>query len=60
MLLNAVETTDSPRIVLKAFLSAVGRPVIQVEDIGPGIEKETLETVFIPFFSAPKTVPLSA
>ncbi|MBN1480722.1 GHKL domain-containing protein [candidate division KSB1 bacterium] len=54
LLKNAIEAVDgleSGRIVLKAFYSAVGRPVIQIEDNGPGIEKETLEKIFIPFFT---------
>lgn len=49
--IEAVENVQKPRIALKAFLSPIGRPVMQVEDNGPGIEKETLEHIFIPFFT---------
>jgi two-component system, NtrC family, nitrogen regulation sensor histidine kinase NtrY len=49
--IEAVENTNSPRIKLKAFQSTLGRPVIHVEDNGPGIEKETIENIFIPFFT---------
>ena len=49
--IEAVDGLDSGRIIMKAFYSAVGRPVIQVEDNGAGIEQETLEKIFIPFFT---------
>lgn len=49
--IEAVERIHSPRIVLKAFLASIGRPIIQVEDNGPGIDKDILENIFIPFFT---------
>jgi two-component system nitrogen regulation sensor histidine kinase NtrY len=38
-------------IVLNAVMGNAGRPAIQVKDNGPGIEKEVLEKIFIPFFT---------
>ena len=49
--IEAVENVASPGVAMRAFLSAVGRPVIHIEDNGPGIGKETIENIFIPFFT---------
>ncbi len=49
--IEAVESITAPKITIRAYLSPVGRPVIQVEDNGPGIEKETMENIFIPFYT---------
>ena len=39
------------KIVLSAGMGNTGRPAIRVKDNGPGIEKEVLEKIFIPFFT---------
>jgi two-component system, NtrC family, nitrogen regulation sensor histidine kinase NtrY len=39
------------KIVLSAGMGNTSRPTIQVKDNGPGIEKEVLEKIFIPFFT---------
>ncbi len=41
-------------ICVRARLGERGRPIIQVEDDGPGIEPEALDKVFIPFFTTRK------
>ena len=48
---QAVEGRKDAQIELKAFLDGRGRIVIQVLDNGPGIPKENIEKIFIPFFS---------
>lgn len=48
---QAVEGRKGAQIELKALLDGRGRIVIQVVDNGPGITKENIEKVFIPFFS---------
>ncbi|MBN1559388.1 GHKL domain-containing protein [candidate division KSB1 bacterium] len=53
--IEAVEGIESPRIAMKAFLSPVGRPVIHLQDNGPGIEKEAIENIFIPFYTTKST-----
>ena len=49
--LQAVEGRAGARIELVARLDGRSREIIQVKDNGPGIPKEDLEKVFIPFFS---------
>lgn len=54
LLLNALQALDqkqTPRIWLDARLDDRGRIIIQVIDNGPGISKENLDKIFIPFFS---------
>jgi signal transduction histidine kinase len=51
---NAVDWSDRNRqikILLEADLGTAGHPLIRVTDNGPGIEKEALEKIFIPFFT---------
>lgn len=48
---QAVEGRKDAQIELKALLDGRGRIIIQVADNGPGIPKENIEKVFIPFFS---------
>jgi two-component system, NtrC family, nitrogen regulation sensor histidine kinase NtrY len=38
-------------VALSAGMGSKGRPVIRVRDNGPGIEKDALEKIFIPFFT---------
>lgn len=49
--IQALESQAKARIQLKAQLDSAGRVVLQVIDNGPGIMKEVLEKVFIPFFT---------
>lgn len=49
--LQALGERSGGRVELKAFLNRRGRAVIQVIDNGPGIDAETREKIFIPFFS---------
>lgn len=54
LLLNAMQSVEKKRdavIDLGARLDGRGKLIIQVTDNGPGIEKENLDKVFIPFFS---------
>ncbi len=54
LLLNALHSVDKrkeARINLDASLDGRGRIIIQVKDNGPGIPKENMEKIFIPFFS---------
>ncbi|MEM8559049.1 MAG: ATP-binding protein [Bacteroidota bacterium] len=54
LLLNAIQALEEQadgRIVLRAYAGATGRPVIEVVDNGPGIQPETREKIFVPFFT---------
>ena len=51
---NAVEAMDGsrdPSIQLKAYMSPDWRPVISVSDTGCGMDTETIQQVFVPFFT---------
>jgi two-component system nitrogen regulation sensor histidine kinase NtrY len=60
LVLNAADAftgfknSNSPRIQLTANLEDNGKIVIRVTDNGPGIVKEALSKVFIPFYSTKK------
>ncbi|MBN2426638.1 MAG: PAS domain-containing protein [Calditrichaceae bacterium] len=41
-------------IRLEASMGSAGRPVIQLKDNGPGIQKEAIDKIFIPFFTTKK------
>ncbi|UCC41470.1 MAG: GHKL domain-containing protein [Candidatus Aminicenantes bacterium] len=49
--LQAVKTKKDAKINLDALLDGRGKLIIQVSDNGPGIQKENMEKIFIPFFS---------
>jgi signal transduction histidine kinase len=54
LLLNALQSVGGQkkaRIDLISQLDGRGRILVQVKDNGPGIEKDNLEKIFIPFFS---------
>ena len=54
LLLNALQALDqrpNPHIRLDAHLDDRGRILIKIKDNGPGITKENLDKIFIPFFS---------
>ncbi len=46
--LNGIET---PQIILEAEIKSNGRKTITVSDNGPGILKDVLDKIFIPFFT---------
>jgi two-component system nitrogen regulation sensor histidine kinase NtrY len=57
LILNAIQALDGhmePRIAISAMLDERGRTLIRVTDNGPGIVKDALERIFIPFFSTKK------
>jgi two-component system nitrogen regulation sensor histidine kinase NtrY len=39
------------KVIMKALMGSESHPLIQVIDNGPGIQKEALEKIFIPFFT---------
>lgn len=49
--LQAVEGRKAPEIWMKGSLNERGRVLVQVIDNGPGIPPETLDKIFIPFFT---------
>ncbi|MFC1475360.1 PAS domain-containing sensor histidine kinase, partial [Candidatus Zixiibacteriota bacterium] len=51
---QAVENLENARIDLEAHYDNRNRVVIKVSDNGPGIVKEALEKIFIPFFTTKK------
>lgn len=51
---DGVKDSPAPRIQLIANLGDTGKIIIRVTDNGPGIVKEAISKVFIPFFSTKK------
>jgi signal transduction histidine kinase len=49
--IQAVEDQKEARIELRAYVDRRSRPVIQVEDNGPGIPSDVQEKIFVPFFT---------
>jgi two-component system nitrogen regulation sensor histidine kinase NtrY len=49
--IHALEGRLNAKIQLKAFMNKRGRVTMQVTDNGPGILKEVLDKIFIPFFT---------
>jgi signal transduction histidine kinase len=55
--LNAIQAVEAPadgrrgRIELRAYVDRRSRPVIQVEDNGPGIPPDVQDKIFVPFFT---------
>jgi nitrogen fixation/metabolism regulation signal transduction histidine kinase len=49
--IEAISTTDAGAIVLVSDLDAAGRQNISVTDNGQGISEQTLENVFVPFYT---------
>ena len=49
--LRALRNVDDPKLTYKAGINMDGHVYIDVIDNGPGIKKEDLEKIFIPFYS---------
>ncbi len=49
--IHAVAECEQPQIELTAFLDTRGRIAIQISDNGPGILKDVIDKIFIPFFT---------
>jgi signal transduction histidine kinase len=49
--LDALHEQPDPKIELRAYFDKRSRPIIEVIDNGPGILAESIEKVFIPFYS---------
>jgi signal transduction histidine kinase len=57
LLLNAFQATENQAeatIALEAKIDARNRPIIEVTDNGPGIVGESLDKIFVPFYSTRK------
>jgi C4-dicarboxylate-specific signal transduction histidine kinase len=52
---EALETTPKPRIQLRSFRDHQNKVVVQVADNGPGIAREHLDSIFIPFFTTKRS-----
>jgi nitrogen fixation/metabolism regulation signal transduction histidine kinase len=49
--MRALEETANAQINLEGFIDSDGKVVIRVQDNGPGIKKENIDKIFIPFYS---------
>ncbi|MFA8343517.1 MAG: PAS domain-containing sensor histidine kinase [Rhodothermaceae bacterium] len=49
--IEAIQSQPEKNIELKAYLNLMGKPVIEINDNGPGIKENVLEKLFIPFFT---------
>jgi signal transduction histidine kinase len=51
---DGLRPSHPPEVRLRAFVDPRGHTIIEVTDNGPGIPQETLEKVFVPFFTTKK------
>lgn len=49
--IQACEGREDATVVLRAFSGALGRPVVEVVDNGPGLIPDVIDSVFMPFFT---------
>lgn len=49
--IHALSDIENAKIIMRAFLDKRGRIAMQVIDNGPGILKEVIDKIFIPFFT---------
>ena len=49
--IHALSGVGNAKIVMRAFLDKRGRIAVQVIDNGPGILKEVIDKIFVPFFT---------
>jgi two-component system, NtrC family, nitrogen regulation sensor histidine kinase NtrY len=52
--IEAVKSTNQPRIILAGYQSGNSKTIIKVADNGLGIPAEIMDKIFIPFFSTKK------
>ena len=52
--MEALSTTNNPQITIRIFKSLEGELEIQIADNGPGIPKDLLDKIFVPFFTSKK------
>lgn len=51
--LQVLEAVEDARIRYRARMNSAGRIEISIEDNGPGMKKEVLNQIFIPFYTTP-------
>lgn len=56
--LRALREVNSPRLEYRACIDKNGRGRIDLTDNGPGIKKEVLEKIFIPFYTSSGNEPV--
>lgn len=49
--MHALSDIENAKIIMRAFLDKRGRIAVQVIDNGPGILKEVIDKIFVPFFT---------
>lgn len=49
--IEAVNQVENPKIKMLSHINLNGRPVIQIEDNGPGIPRENWDKIFVPFYT---------
>ena len=52
--IEALEETEKPTVAVSAYTDANSNIIISVRDNGPGIIREALDQIFIPFYSTKK------
>lgn len=48
---DALQETKKPAVTIRAYFSNRNQIIIEVEDNGPGIEKDKRDQIFVPFFT---------
>jgi len=48
---DALEETKNPAVIIRAYFNNRNQIIIEVEDNGPGIEKDKRDQIFVPFFT---------